>query len=169
MVRNIFLVVSFSVLMANPLCPQQPVSNLNLGDCVSVEITGDLARKYVSLIGLNTPPEDFMVPVICTVERKLDGNRIEFKGERIEVNHAAIRLNENDKTRMMTLVATIHMKDLKQPSGYSQLHAFNATRTPEEHATLVRSIEIAKMPTIRLTSTGGIKIRSWALTGEIGD
>ena len=134
--------------------------NLILGDRINVMLAGELSRKYVGLIGLDPPAEDFGVPLICTVERTVGEDRLELKGERIDVNHTGKQFNENDKMRMMTFIANIQIKDLRDPQGFFD------PADPETHS---RKSEIAKMPTIRLTSTKGVEIRSWALVHEIGE
>lgn len=159
MVLRMLSALTVVLLIGSGLIAQQHDTATNIGEILSIKMTGDLAKEYARLTGSLRGDEAWGLQVDTTamIAQKLNDGRI-------RIEHSSHVIRQGKTARLVTLTATVDTKDITAdilPTGTPISASPGAVSEPSSKET----------KTLRLTLSNlkGLKLRSWSLSEEIGE
>lgn len=160
MVIRILAALALVLAIGNGLFAQQNHSTAKVGDHLTIQMTGDLAKEYAQRTGSlrgNGAPDGLQIETSATIAQQLNDGRI-------RIEHTSHLNREGGTTRLVTLTATVdptRITTAVTPKG-TPVYAF-----PGAEPKLTS--EVTKTLRLKLSNLHGLKLRTWTLSEEIGD
>ncbi len=128
-----------------------------VGQSVTLEITGDLAKRYHALQTRQPSPPGVQISASAQVVQKLSSGRF-------RVEHALTLKSKNGEPRLITLSAIVDQGAFTRrvvPRGAA------VSNSPSDPAP-VKSAKPIEYVSLNLSDPQGVTLRSWKLEKEVG-
>jgi len=161
--RAIAILLLF-VTMANPSHAEEAA--LSVGDEVSLMMEGDLAIEYARRSGWlkkDQAPHGLTVDVLVKISRKLDDTRYQIECSNL------IKGNDDQKDRLVTLTAIVDAGKIEFHTIPKGTAFYSSPAAHKEGAKPVLSSADQHSRRLKLSKLDDMRLRTWALTDEIGE
>ncbi len=165
MTLRLVVILGFLAVAGNALSAQENSSNVNVGDHLVIQMTGDLAKEYArrtDLLRQNESPTGLQISTTAIVAQELDDGRF-------RIEHSSHITRDGNPARLVTLTAIVDSTKIATHVTPANTPVY---RSPADHKkgvkpTLTR--KESKTLRLKLSDLKGLKLRSWTLAEEIGD
>ena len=160
--RPSILVVLVTFLTSIGIAQDDTALSPQVGDPVSIELTGKPAAAYLRLFNQPVPavPDgDVGVP--------LEARIVRIDRDNLVADFQVMNALDSDAPQIVTVSASFHRRDVSSPANYRSPSV--KANTDEQHVVQAIVARHESLPKIRKHSFDGVTIRVWSLSEQINE
>lgn len=145
--------------LPNALFAQGTAASIKIGDPIQIEMSGELVKEYGRVANMlpDPVPERFSISVIARVEEMQEDGRL-------RIEHSSYVKADGKPLRLVTLSGWVDSRPIATGGNAQGALVYTtpgATGRPAASESKWKRLELAELK--------GLKLRSWALTEELGN
>lgn len=165
MSRLRFPTLIVATILGNSLFAHEVGAAPKAGDHLFLRMTGDVAKEYARLTGAfpeNGAPAGLEIETSATVTQALADRPI-------RIEHTSHIIRDGKRVRLVTLTGKIDRKEVTTEVTPKGTPVYASPEDYEKGSKPTATNKDTKSLRLQLSNLKGLRLRSWALTEEIGE